>query len=149
MSSPCSETPSVCASSNCWRAANCRSGAWSKSSAGNSTSAQPAVSNQLRILRDEGFVAVRTDGLSRRYRLAWDALERLDQAVESVFVLADAREGWPYEDRLLAELRASAAGEDLAAPPPRRHRAGRAGLRGRTRAEIEPRAADEEWWFGD
>ena len=38
---------------------------------------QPAVSNQLRVLRDADFVAVRIDGLSRRYRLAWDALERL------------------------------------------------------------------------
>jgi len=110
---------------------------------------QPAVSNQLRLLRDADFVAVRADGLSRRYRLAWDALERLDQVVESLFVLWDAREGWPYEDRLLAELRASAAGGDIDAPPPRRHRAGRAGLRGRTRAEIEPRETDEEWWFGD
>ena len=110
---------------------------------------QPAISNQLRTLRDADFVAVRVDGLSRRYRLAWDALDRLDHAVETLFVTWEGREGWPYEDRLLAELRAVGAGEDVDAPPPRRHRAGRAGLRGRTREEIEPRATDEDWWFRD
>jgi DNA-binding transcriptional ArsR family regulator len=105
---------------------------------------QSAVSHQLRVLRDAGFVTARADGWSRRYRLAWNALERLDRAVEDLFVLWEARDGWPYEDRLIAELRTSAAGGDLESPP-RRHRAGRAGLRGRTEAEIELRA--EDWWF--
>ena len=105
-----------------------------------------AVSHQLRVLRDAGFVSVRVDGLSRRYRLAWDALERLDAVVEDLFVRWDAHDGWPYEDRLVAEMRIAAAGGDPAATP-RRHRAGRAGLRGRTEAEVEPRA--EDWWFND
>ncbi len=107
-----------------------------------------AISHQLRVLRDSGFVTVRADGLSRRYRLAWNALARLDSVVEELFVLWDGRDGWPYEDRLLAELRISAAGGDVDARP-RRHRAGRAGMRGRTEAEVEPRAMTEAWWFDD
>lgn len=110
---------------------------------------QPATSNHLRTLRDEDFVAVRVEGLTRRYRLAWDALDRLDREVEALFTTWEERDGWPYEDRLLADLRASAAGQDLDAPRPRRHRAGRAGLRGRTRSDVEPRATEEEWWFID
>ena len=107
---------------------------------------QSAISHHLRVLRDAGFVTFRVDGLSRRYRLTWNALERLDAVVEDLFVRWDARDGWPYEDRLIAELRIASAGGDPAVPV-RRHRVGRAGLRGRTEAEVEPRA--EDWWFND
>ena len=109
---------------------------------------RPAVSHHLRTLLDAEFVTVRVVGMSRRYRLAWDALARLDAAVEELFVLWESRDGWPYEDRLLAELRISAGGGDLDAPK-RLHRAGRAGLRGRTRADVEPRADNEDWWLRD
>jgi DNA-binding transcriptional ArsR family regulator len=109
---------------------------------------QSAVSHQLRILRDADFVSYRVDGLSRRYRLAWDALEQLDAVVEELFVAWERRDGWPYEDRLMIDLRVSAAGGDPDVVP-RRHRFGRAGLRGRTQEEIEPRAGGEEWWFDD
>jgi DNA-binding transcriptional ArsR family regulator len=108
---------------------------------------QPAVSHHLRVLRDEEFVEVRVVGLSRRYRLAWDALDRLDAAVEQLFVLWDERDGWPYEDRLVREFRVAGAGGDVDAPPERRHRAGRAGLRGRTREEVEPRGSGDDWWI--
>jgi DNA-binding transcriptional ArsR family regulator len=40
-----------------------------------------AISQHLRVLRDEQFVEVRHDGVGRRYRLAWDALRRLDVCV--------------------------------------------------------------------
>jgi len=109
---------------------------------------RPAVSYHLRTLRDAEFVTVRDVGLSRRYRLAWDALARLDAVVEELFVLWEARDGWPYEDRLLAELQISAAGGDIDAPR-RLHRAGRAGLRGRTHFDSEPRAETEDWWIQD
>ena len=90
-----------------------------------------AVSHQLRVLRDADFVEVREWGAERRYRLAWNAMDRLDAAVEQLWVIWENRVGWPYEI-LMAEASA------------RLHRAGRRGLRGRTQAEIEPRAGD---WF--
>lgn len=90
-----------------------------------------AVSNHLRVLRDEGFVVVREEGAQRRYRLAWDAMDRLDAAVEALFVIWEDRRGWPYDPF-------------LPPPPPRLHRAGRKGLRGRTRAQLEP-DADDPW----
>jgi DNA-binding transcriptional ArsR family regulator len=97
---------------------------------------QSAISHHLRVLRDAEFVEVRELGLQRRYRLAWNALDRLDAAVEELFVIWENRVGWPYD-------------EFLPEPPARLHRAGRKGLRGRTRAEIEPRG-DTDWWpFAD
>lgn len=95
-----------------------------------------ALSHQLRVLRDEQFVEVRHDGYGRKYRLAWDALARLDASVESLFLIWEDRMGWPY-DQFLPD------------PPARLHRAGRKGLRGRTKAQIEPRGDEEEWWFRD
>jgi DNA-binding transcriptional ArsR family regulator len=92
-----------------------------------------AVSHQLRVLRDADFVEVRNWGLERRYRLAWNAMDRLDAAVEQLWKIWEERVGWPY-DILLPE------------PPARLHRAGRRGLRGRTRAEIEPRNDAEDWF---
>jgi DNA-binding transcriptional ArsR family regulator len=41
-----------------------------------------AVSHQLRVLRDAEFVEVHEWGSERRYRLAWNAMDRLDAAVE-------------------------------------------------------------------
>jgi DNA-binding transcriptional ArsR family regulator len=100
-----------------------------------SISAQ-AVSHHLRVLRDEQFVEVRHDGRGRRYRLAWDAMHRVDSVVEGLFVIWEDRVGWPYD-------------QFLPPPPARLHRAGRKGLRGRTRGQIEPRVDEEEWWFKD
>lgn len=96
-----------------------------------------AVSHQLRGLRDAGFVEWRAYGSTRRYRLAWDAMARLDAEVEALFVIWENRARWPYDD-----LRPD--------PPARLHRAGRAGLRGRTRDDVEPAGDEEEWWpFSD
>lgn len=92
-----------------------------------------AVSHQLRVLRDADFVGVRDWGSERRYRLAWDAMDRLDAAVERLWQIWEDRVGWPY-DVVSPE------------PPARLHRAGRRGLRGRTRAEIEPRGGQDDWW---
>ena len=94
-----------------------------------------AVSHQLRVLRDSDFVEMREWGLERRYRLAWNAMDRVDAAVERLREIWENRVGWPY-DILAPE------------PPPRLHRAGRRGLRGRTQAEIEPRN-DADDWFQD
>jgi DNA-binding transcriptional ArsR family regulator len=90
-----------------------------------------AVSHQLRVLRNADFVEVRVWGAERRYRPAWNAMDRLDAAVERLWVIWENRVGWPYEI-LMAE------------PPARLHRAGRRGLRGRIRVDVEPRADD---WF--
>lgn len=93
-----------------------------------------AVSHHLRVLRDTGFVEVREWGLVRRYRLAWDALDRLDAEVEKLFVIWEERAGWPYAI-------------DLPEPPARLRHIDRKGLRGRQRADVEPRdAAEEDWW---
>jgi DNA-binding transcriptional ArsR family regulator len=95
---------------------------------------QPSVSHHLRILKDAGFVDYRTIGKSNKYRLNWTAMTSLDTAVEELFVAWENRTGWPYDD-----FRPAA--------PARLHRIGRAGLRGRTQREIEPRADDDDWWF--
>ena len=92
-----------------------------------------AVSHQLRVLRDAEFVEVRDWGLERRYRLAWNAMDRLDAAVEQLWKIWENRIGWPYEVA-------------LDEPPQRLHRVGRRELRGRTRAEIEPRGGPDDWW---
>ncbi len=94
---------------------------------------QAAISHHLRVLKDAGFVAFRTIGKSNRYRLNWKAMADLDAAVEELFVAWENRTGWPYDD-----FRPE--------PPPRLHRLGRAGLRGRTEHEIE-RQVGEDWWF--
>ncbi|HEV7740971.1 MAG TPA: metalloregulator ArsR/SmtB family transcription factor [Pseudolysinimonas sp.] len=98
---------------------------------------QSAISKHLSVLRQAGFVEMREFGLQHRYRLAWDAMERLDSAVEALFVMWEDRRGWPYDPF-------------LPPPPPRLDRAGRKGLRGRTRAEIEPEehpwAEDQQDW---
>jgi len=86
-----------------------------------------AVSHQLRTLKDAEFVESREWGAERRYRLAWNAMDRLDAEVEHLWMVWENRVGWPYEV-LLAEA------------PPRLHRGGRRGLRGRTRADVEPQA---------
>ena len=92
-----------------------------------------AVSHQLRVLRDSDFVEMREWGAERRYRLKWNAMDRLDAAVEQLWGIWENRVGWPY-DIMLPE------------PPARLHRAGRRGLRGRTPAEIEPRAGANDWF---
>lgn len=92
-----------------------------------------AVSHQLRVLKDAEFVEMRQWGAERRYRLAWNAMDRLDAAVEYFWTVWENRVGWPYETM-------------LPEPPPRLHRAGRRALRGRTRDEIEPRGAADAWW---
>ena len=43
---------------------------------------QPAVSKQLRLLRDAGLVAVRPDGQRRLYRLCVEPLIELDEWLE-------------------------------------------------------------------
>ena len=95
---------------------------------------QSAVSHHLRTLRDTEFVEVRAEGAQRLYRLKWDAMDRLDAAVEELWVIWENRVGWPY---------AVVTEEE---PPARLHRAGRRGLRGRTRAELEPRGDNGGWW---
>lgn len=92
-----------------------------------------AVSHQLRVLRDADFVEVRDWGAERRYRLAWNAMDRLDAAVEHLWTIWEDRIGWPYE--ILAPE-----------PPARLHRIGRRGLRGRTRGEIETRGGADDWF---
>lgn len=92
-----------------------------------------AVSHQLRVLRDADFVEMRECGTERRYRLKWDVMDRLDAEVERLWMIWENRVGWPY-DIMLPE------------PPARLHRAGRRGLRGRTPAEIEPRADADDWF---
>jgi DNA-binding transcriptional ArsR family regulator len=43
---------------------------------------QPAVSKHLRVLKDAGFVAVRTDAQRRFYRISPQPLEELDEWLE-------------------------------------------------------------------
>lgn len=96
-----------------------------------------AVSHQLKILRDEGFVEFRAYGSQNRYRLAWNAMDRLDAEVERLFVAWENRVRWPYA-------------VSLEPAPERLHRAGRAGLRGRTRDDVENRGSEDDWWpFSD
>lgn len=87
-----------------------------------------AVSHHLRILRDEGVVAVEQDGglpQSRLYRLNDEYLERLDDAVGELFTLWDHRYG-------SAALRAPVH-PTTPSRIPHAHRAGRKGLRGHER----------------
>lgn len=93
-----------------------------------------AVSHQLRILRDAAFVEVRVESPQRLYRLSWNAMDRLDAAVEELWLIWENRVGWPY---------AVVPAEE---PPERLHRAGRRGLRGRTRSQLEPRGEGGDWF---
>ena len=70
-----------------------------------------AVSHQLRILRDAGFVTVRAEERQRRYRLTWDARDSVDRGLIDLYLLWDRRYGWPYVTDPMDE-------------PPRRHRLG-------------------------
>ncbi len=90
-----------------------------------------AVSHHLRILRNEGVVAVQPDGglpQSRLYRLNDEYLERLDDAVGELFALWDHRYG---TGALRAPIRAG-----IPSRTPHAHRAGRKGLRGRGRGDA-------------
>jgi DNA-binding transcriptional ArsR family regulator len=91
-----------------------------------------AVSHQLRVLRDSEFVELREWGPERRYRLAWNAMDRVDAVVEQLWTIWENRVGWPYET--------------VRDPPERLHRAGRSRLRDRTRAQIEPGDRDDDWF---
>ena len=95
------------------------------------------VSNHLRILRDAEFVDVRSEGPVRVYRLMWNALDRLDLAVEHLLELWDGRTGYPYRTDPAVLTRV--------------HRGGRKGHRGRSRpeerAEVEIIPA-EDFWVG-
>ena len=51
---------------------------------------------------------------------------------KQLWTIWEDRVGWPY-------------GIITPEPPARLHRAGRRGLRGRTRAEIEPRGGADDW----
>ncbi len=60
---------------------------------------QPAVSQQLRVLRDNGFATVRPDGTRRLYAIEPDALQSVDEW------LAPYRRFWtPRLDALGTEL---------------------------------------------
>ncbi len=60
---------------------------------------QPAVSRQLRVLRESGFAAVRADGTRRLYALNGEALEGVEGW------LADLRRQWSQRlDALETEL---------------------------------------------
>ena len=87
---------------------------------------QSAISRHLRVLREADFVEFREYGLQHRYRLTFDAMDRLDAEVEALWLIWEDRAGWPYE-------------EFLPEPPKRLDRGSRKGLRGRTKHEIEPR----------
>jgi DNA-binding transcriptional ArsR family regulator len=98
---------------------------------------QPAVSHHLRVLRDAEFVTFRVDGPTRSYRLAWNALDRLDDEVTALYRLWDRRSGWPYR-------------RDKVSLPSRPHRASRVERPRTTHDEIEPLNQpndDDPWAF--
>ena len=77
---------------------------------------QPAVSRQLRVLRESGFAGVRAEGTRRLYALNGQALE----SVESW--LTDLRRQWDHRlDALETEL---VRGRRASAPQPGRDRSG-------------------------
>jgi DNA-binding transcriptional ArsR family regulator len=88
-----------------------------------------AVSHHLRILRDEGVVAVHADDYQRIYRLRWNTLDRIDQILLDLYEKWDQRMGWPYLT-------------DPAVSAPRRRRLKVRAPRPRSdhrRADVEPR----------
>jgi DNA-binding transcriptional ArsR family regulator len=96
-----------------------------------------AVSHHLKILRDEGVVAVEPDANERLYRLHWQALERVDRVLLDLYEKWDARSGWPYRT-------------DPLAPPPRRHRlTERTGHGTVSQEEVEPLAPVDESWYDE
>lgn len=102
----------------------------------------PAASQHLRLLRAQGFLVRRAQGAFRFYRLAPDALDQLDRAVDRLHDLWDARYGWPYRADPLAVERFAA---------PRRRLAGR-GRRGRSTRPVVADVSDDNdpWqWLGD
>lgn len=94
-----------------------------------------AVSHQLRILIDAGFVSVRVEENLRIYRLAWDLLDELDRVILGLYERWDRRYGWPYAT-------------DPLAVPPRRHRLRQRVVPSRppTEEEVEPRAQGVLSW---
>lgn len=97
------------------------------------------LAERLGADRDASFVEVRIDSPQRLYRLSWNAMDRLDAAVEELWLIWENRVGWPY-----AVVPADES-------PERLHRVGRRGLRGRTRSQIEPRGEGGDWfsYFSD
>src|ERR1700750_1578708 len=60
---------------------------------------QPAVSQHLKVLRDNGFASVRPDGARRLYAVAHEALRGIDAW------LGQCRRSWtPHLDALATEL---------------------------------------------
>jgi DNA-binding transcriptional ArsR family regulator len=60
---------------------------------------QPAVSQHLKVLRDNGFATVRLDGARRRYAVAPEPLREIDVWLEQF------RQFWtPHLDALATEL---------------------------------------------
>ena len=101
-----------------------------------------ATSHHLRVLATSGFAVCRTQGPRRMYRLAPDALDQLDRAVDRLHELWDARYGWPYvADPLSAANR----------PMTRERFAGR-GRRGRSTLPVVVDVTEDNdpWqWMGD
>lgn len=60
---------------------------------------QPAVSQHLKVLRDNGFATVRRDGTRRRYAVAYEPLRDIDAWLDQF------RRFWtPHLDALATEL---------------------------------------------
>lgn len=101
-----------------------------------------AVSKHLRILARSGFAVVRVQGPYRMYRLDSSALAQLDQAVDRLYTLWDARYGWPYKTNPLA----------VEATPTRAATPGVRGRRGRSQIPViaEINEDNDPWqWVGD
>lgn len=95
------------------------------------------MSHHLKVLRDEGVVAVEPDANERLYRLHWQTLERIDRVLIDLYEKWDQRTGWPYRTDPLRAV-------------PRRHRlAERTGHRPIVQHEVEPLAPPDESWFED
>jgi DNA-binding transcriptional ArsR family regulator len=95
-----------------------------------------AISHHLRVLREHEFVDVRDEGPVRVYRLAWNAVDRLELEVDHYRDLWDQRIGYPYRTDPVAPRRLGAIGG--------RGRRGRQHAADRSEVEIVPR--EELWW---
>jgi DNA-binding transcriptional ArsR family regulator len=95
-----------------------------------------AISNHLRILRDHDFVDVRDEGPVRVYRLMWNAVDRLEFAVDHFRDLWDLRSGYPYRTDPVVLCRPR--------PVDRKGKRGRQHAHERSEVEIVPR--EELWW---